>query len=38
MFTQMLGFEWRYFTRQPSFIVTFLWTGLVLEFNYKIDF
>ena len=24
MFTQMLGFEWRYFTRQPSFIVTCL--------------
>ena len=24
MFTHMLGFEWRYFTRQPSFIVTCL--------------
>ena len=24
MFTQMLGFEWRYFIRQPSFIVTCL--------------
>jgi ABC-2 type transport system permease protein len=24
MFTKMLGFEWRYFTRQPSFIVTCL--------------
>jgi ABC-2 type transport system permease protein len=24
MLTQMLGFEWRYFTRQPSFIVTCL--------------
>ena len=24
MFTQMLKFEWRYFTRQPSFIVTCL--------------
>jgi ABC-2 type transport system permease protein len=24
MFTQMLGFEWRYFSRQPSFIVTCL--------------
>ncbi|MEP1552153.1 MAG: M1 family aminopeptidase [Paraglaciecola sp.] len=24
MFSKMLGFEWRYFTRQPSFIVTCL--------------
>ena len=24
MFTHMLGFEWRYFIRQPSFIVTCL--------------
>lgn len=24
MFTKMLSFEWRYFTRQPSFIVTML--------------